>query len=159
MRNTQIFEITKNILASYESADFKNNYAPLLVEDTHGLEQQVKHILQRENNFTMGEKATEITEHILENYENHILDFSGFHVGDMCVSSVTFGEQSVSFSSLGIPQNKWKQATVIFESLDFTVNGGNAFYIVDGGIKIDLDSFIGYDFESRCFAEELTFCE
>ncbi len=105
------------------------------------------------------EKSTEITEHILENYENHILDFSGFHVGDMCVSSVAFGEQSVSFSSLGVPQNKWKQAAVIFESLDFSVIGGNAFYIVDGGIKIDLDSFISYDYESRCFVKELTFRE
>ena len=159
MRNAEIFNFAKNILASYEREDFKNDYAPLLVEDTHAVRQNIERILQRENGFSMLEKSEEITEWILENYENSILDFSGFHVGDKCVSSVAFGEQHASFSDLDIPQNKWKQATVIFESLDFMVNDGAAFYIIDGGIKLDLDSFISYDYKNRCFASKLVFCE
>ena len=47
MNNAQIFDIARNILASYETEDFKNNYAPLLVEDTHAIAQRVKQILQR----------------------------------------------------------------------------------------------------------------
>ena len=158
MDDTQIFEIAKGILANYESEDFKSNYVPLLVEDTHNIAAQVKRILQRENDFSAGEQSETITEYILENYENHVLDFSGYHVGDMCVSSVTFGEQHVCFSDLSIPRDNWEQATIIFERLDFTVNGGDAFYIVDGGVKLDLDSFIKYDYEDRCFVDGLIFC-
>ena len=144
--------IAESVKSYYKSDDFKDSYMEILFENFHNQKDdiidRIKQKFNVENYETekcLGETvyvdtnaATKIFEHISENIDEYASWFAGYYVGYTSLESVTFGEQEEQLSG----HNDWvdfkDEMIEMFEDADFTVNGEYAYYIVDGGLHIDL---------------------
>jgi hypothetical protein len=148
--------IAKRCLSHYESKDFKNNYLEVLSETYHDNENEI--IKRIENLFNISNYETEkylsnhrfiskqdakkIYDVINDNFEDFVSKFSGYYVGYTSLESVFFGEQEEQLegiynhktgSEYSLPYLK-----KIFDKEGFVINRNSAYYVVSGGLHVDL---------------------
>jgi hypothetical protein len=149
--------LAKSIIAYYESDDFKENYAFLLIEDVSYVYQNVKRLLT-DNKWEIEERlgislpyctpeqCQKVTDYILDNSEDFTTTFNGYWVGHFCLNSVEFGEQEeqLEFTNYktGKPYTKGYLRR-IFDKEGFHVSGDYAYYVVSGGLMLDISKFDG----------------
>lgn len=131
--------------AHYESEDFKNNYAQQLFEQFGNEEREIiDRILDKFNvsnyetqkelsnwKVLTREQAKKVYAFIAENFEAFTDDFSGYYVGYTSLESVTFGEQEEQMDTEEVKQE-------FITDGDFVINRDCAYYVVSGGLHVDL---------------------
>lgn len=151
--------IAQRIKYYYESKDFRDNYAMYLLEDTHGVKDNIQHAWK--HSFDLGKYYTgdwissekkdltdqqlnEILEFLIDNIEDFTTEFYNGCVGDCSVDSIAYGEQE---EQLDIYNHKTgKPYTLpylrkVFEQEGFCISDNYAYYDLSfTGVHIDLSA-------------------
>ena len=143
--------IAESIKSHYESEDFKNNYSCNLFEDSHAIKDRIKNYCSQSyeflkfygfNTYFSDDQINIIYDYILENIEEFTTDFSGYYVGHTSLDSISFGEQEEQLKGIYNHRTKkeytLKYLKYIFDKEDYTINKNYAYYIVSGGMHVDL---------------------
>lgn len=144
--------IAERTISYYESDDFKSEYAMYLFEDREYCLDQLQIAVRNEiwmnHDGTVKEKWEDsdlerILNYIIENAEDFLDDFCNYYVGDMCISSISFGEQEESLRGIN-NSDTGKDYTLpylkrVFDKEGFYIDRNYAYYDMGGdGIKVDL---------------------
>jgi len=123
-------DILLNTIDYYDSDDFKDNYAIMLLEDSHAvidrlIENSKSWDICENREFPLSfETAQKIIEHIQSDYVEYIRDYRNYYVGYDSIDSISFGEQY-----LETPKEFNKDTD---DDCDF--------YVADDGLYYDMSS-------------------
>jgi len=126
--------LAKHILEStieyYDSDDFKDNYAMMLLEDTHAVAQRLVEnskgwdICENREFPLSFETAQKIIEEIMDDYVEYIREYTNYYVGHDSIDSVSFGEQYLETP----------------KEFDKETDNDCGFYVADDGLYYDMSS-------------------
>lgn len=140
----------------YESEDFKGDYLQVLHEQFHNNEADIVGRIyelfnvsnyETENYFDFSgyvskKKCKNIFDFVGENFDEFVKDFSGYYVGCSSLGSVEFGEQEEQLCGIYNNQTKKdygiKYLKKLFSDNGYYVSGEYAYYIIGGGIHVEL---------------------
>ena len=144
-------------LEYYQSDDFKALYIDWLTDDFyHNKGDIIDHIQQLFNDTNYEtlnyfenepchitpEKAKEIFDYIYKNISDFIEEFNGFFVGSTSLCSVSFGEQEESLEGIYNAKTNKEYGLAymkrIFKEEGYYISGKYAYYVIDGGMHIEL---------------------
>jgi hypothetical protein len=146
--------IAQIIKSYYESEDFQGNYADFLLEDSSVILynlQQVSCCYEFEKKYGVKDlsivQCKKILSHIRSNALDYISTYWGYYGGDLCIDSISFGEQEESIKDLinhktGKPYTK-RYLRKVFESEDYYVCDSGQYAYCDlssEGLKVTLNN-------------------
>ena len=148
--------IAKRLKEYYKSEDFKCEYGNVLYErfcnNEHEIVKRIQEKFNVSNYETNGyfewnhlityEEAKKVYDFISENFERFVCTYSGYYVGYTSLESVWLGEQEEQLTGLYNSRTKRdytiKYLRKVFNAEDYYVSGEYAYYILDGGLHVEL---------------------
>lgn len=149
----EIETMLEGLVEYYDSDDFKDNYAHVLIEDTqnHGAERLVENsrrwdiIENRPFPLSLAD-AERIVEYVTDNYDEFVRDMVNYWVGYDSIGGVEFGEQEEEKPE-GFIEEEYNG--------DFSVSGDYLYYNLGGsGIHFKVTQDDAYRILDELDAEE-----